>query len=288
MKLLLDHQLIAAADAPALPLDRPGAYETLWWRRNEPVFWEDHWQRFAVALRYFAGESPWTEPRLRDAIDTLARVNGISDGVLRYMVWREGELPALSDPRGAGAPPPTWHSRIDLTPPRPHMAKPAFELTWALRTVTTVAGDPTLHRFKHWSRAAWRDATEHARRAGYDDALVLDESGAVLEAGTSNVFLVFGDELHTPALSVRPLPGVMRQRVIGSAHEAGLVVRERRCAREEVEQAEALWVTNSLIGIRPVKRVDNRAFQVAPPLLGRLREAWSSRYGWDPVKGGGE
>lgn len=281
MKLLLDHQLIASTAAPELALDVPGAYETLWWRQGAPVFWDDHWERFQRGLEHYALATPWTESHLRAAVDQLAAANAVKDGVVRYMVWRTGDgrtdslaLPATS--RAAGR----VHSRIDVTPPRPHMAKPAFELTWAAAPVMAAS---ELAGFKHLSRAAWRDATQHARAAGYDDGLVVDASGLVLEAGTSNVFLVRGDELHTPTLEARPLPGVMRQRLIRFAQETGVTVREQRCTRADVEASESLWVTNSLIGIRPVKRVDNHAFQLEPPLLGRLREGWVRRYGWDPV-----
>lgn len=283
MKLLLDHQLIPAAAAPELPHDHPGGYETLWWRQGEPVFWTDHWERFAQALRYYDLPAPWTEAGLREAINRLAAANGVNDGVVRYMVWRDEDAGnvslALPATRAVDADA-RVRFRIDVTPPRPHMAKPAFDLTWA---PAPVAVEPTTAHFKHLSRAAWRDATQRARQAGYDDALVVDASGGLLEAGTSNVFLVCGDELRTPPLGVRPLPGVMRQRLVAFARELGLPVREVRCTRADAEAADAVWLTNSLIGIRPVKRVDNRTFQLDAPPLGRLRDAWRTRYGWDPV-----
>ena len=60
-------------------------------------------------------------------------------------------------------------------------------------------------------------ATRIAKGGGADEALLVRPDGIVLEAPTSTIFWVSGDELRTPALHVGILDSITRSAVIGGA-----------------------------------------------------------------------
>ncbi|PZR37346.1 aminotransferase class IV [Caulobacter segnis] len=110
-------------------------------------------------------------------------------------------------------------------------------------------------------------ARTEAVAAGVDEALMLNNRGDVVCGAAANVFWVEGGRLFTPALDCGVLPGVTRARLL-----AAQAVEEVAAGPQVLEQAEAVFLTNSLIGVRPVSRLGERTF--APhPLVERLRSA---------------
>lgn len=123
-------------------------------------------------------------------------------------------------------------------------------------------------------------ALAEARAAGGDEALLLDPTGAAAEAATSNLFLVCNGEVVTPALAHGALPGVTRAAVIERAHALGVPLREERVPREALEAADEVFVTNSIVGIRPVALVtpwwDAGQRALPGPVTTRLAEAYEA------------
>jgi len=115
-------------------------------------------------------------------------------------------------------------------------------------------------------------ALAEARRAGAYEALMCDARGRVAEGSTSNVFVVLGGRLATPALEIGLLAGITRQRVIELAAAAGLAVDEVALLPDQVRDADEVFLTSSVRGILPVATVDDRSVRGgAPgPLTARL------------------
>lgn len=95
-------------------------------------------------------------------------------------------------------------------------------------------------------------AKRMAKERGYFEGIFLNSKGMVSEGTVSNVFLVRGDKLITPAVEQGLLPGITRDAVIEIAREHGLPVLEREVSPEELSNAEEIFLTNSLMGIMPV------------------------------------
>jgi branched-chain amino acid aminotransferase len=128
-------------------------------------------------------------------------------------------------------------------------------------------------------------ALAEARAAGCDEALLLNHRGQVAEAATANVFLVARGVLVTPPLSDGPLPGVTREAVLECAHHLGLPAEERSFDLDALRQADEVFLTNSVVGLRPVAAVtecwDGRELPgpVTQTLAGRYRALVSSECG---------
>ena len=91
---------------------------------------------------------------------------------------------------------------------------------------------------------------------------MLDAGGRVTCATAANLFMVEDGELLTPSLAVAGVAGVMRRAVLEEAGRQGIGVRESRLELERVMQAEELMLTNSLIGVWPVSRLEDRSLRV--------------------------
>jgi 4-amino-4-deoxychorismate lyase len=80
----------------------------------------------------------------------------------------------------------------------------------------------------------------------------------------SNLFLVHDGHLMTPALEHCGVRGVMRSVVLEQASAAAIETAESSCPAELLDDAEEVFVTNSLIGMRPVVRMAERRLDIGP------------------------
>jgi len=98
-----------------------------------------------------------------------------------------------------------------------------------------------------------------ANRAGFDEALVLDNNGHVSEGSAMNVFMVRDGVLVTPPVTDNILEGITRKSVIEIAKkELGLEVVERSIDRTEVFIAEEMFMTGTAAQIVAVTKIDHR------------------------------
>ena len=101
-------------------------------------------------------------------------------------------------------------------------------------------------------------ALVEARRAGGDDAILLNARGHVTEATTANVFWVRGGELFTPSLDCGILAGITRTLLIWALRQEGGVVHEGAYPLEAMTSADEVFLTGTIRGVSPVVRIDGR------------------------------
>lgn len=93
---------------------------------------------------------------------------------------------------------------------------------------------------------------------------MLDMLGNVAETALSNVFLVKGGEVHTPALNGTFLPGITRARVIDLLHKNQIIVRETCLSAADFYHADEIFTTGNLNKILPVLRFEDRHLAMGP------------------------
>lgn len=116
-------------------------------------------------------------------------------------------------------------------------------------------------------------ARREARAAGGDEAVMLNTRGQVACAAAANLFWIAGERLFTPALACGVLDGVVRGQAIAAARELGWTVEEVAAGPADLAGAEAIFLTNSLIGLRPVANLDGKIYRpsrLVDILLGAL------------------
>ncbi len=122
-----------------------------------------------------------------------------------------------------------------------------------------------------------------ARRAGYDEILLVDQKGFVAEASTENVFLVDrSGRLRTPSLDF-VLPGVTRSSILELAKHDGRVTEEGAIRPAELFEATEVFLTATSAGVWPVLSIDDhtigsgRTGPVSQALRERFEQVTSGR-----------
>lgn len=101
-------------------------------------------------------------------------------------------------------------------------------------------------------------ARVEAIKAGFDEAVMLNTSGMVVEASAENIFVVKDGALATPPTSAGALAGVTRDSVIAIAKANDIPCTERNIARDELYLADEVFLTGTAAEIKPVGEIDNR------------------------------
>jgi branched-chain amino acid aminotransferase len=97
-----------------------------------------------------------------------------------------------------------------------------------------------------------------ANKAGAYEGIMLNWEGFVAEGTISNIFMVKGGALRTPALSVGILEGVTRGLVLDLARNEKIPVQEAAFNPQELIGADECFITNSTMEIMPVTLIDGK------------------------------
>jgi branched-chain amino acid aminotransferase len=102
-------------------------------------------------------------------------------------------------------------------------------------------------------------------KAGYDEAILLDENDYVCEGSGENIYVVRDGVIHTPPLSASILDGINRRSVIQIARDLGFEVVERNLARAELYLADEVFLTGTAAELTPVREIDDHAVGTGRP-----------------------
>jgi branched-chain amino acid aminotransferase len=124
-------------------------------------------------------------------------------------------------------------------------------------------------------------ALKEALDDGYDEALLLDTNGYVMEGSGENLFIVRNGVIYTPDLT-SALDGITRRTVMTLCEELGIPVVEKRITRDEVYIADEAFFTGSAAEVTPIREVDRRS--IGSGTRGPITERIQSLY-FDQVQG---
>jgi 4-amino-4-deoxychorismate lyase len=162
-------------------------------------------------------------------------------------------------------------TRIMLRYPWPAEDPAAAQAGARVRIATLRLGEnPALAGVKHLNRLEQVLARREWSDPGIMDALMFSHSGDLVSGTMTNVFIVRDATLFTPRLERCGVAGVMRATVLALAAAGGVPVRECALSAQDLGAAEELFLTNALIGIRPVRELEGAALPLGP-LTRRLR-----------------
>jgi branched-chain amino acid aminotransferase len=98
-----------------------------------------------------------------------------------------------------------------------------------------------------------------ATKAGYEEAILLDQRGFVGEGSGENIFLVKDGKIYTPGLAGGILEGITRNSIIQIARDLGYDVIERDIARTELYLADEVFVSGTAAEVATVREIDDHA-----------------------------
>ena len=234
-----------------------GLFETIRIHKSCPLFIERHINRLcgAASLLELGGQTEAERLNWHRDIARAVQLSSMRDGIVNCYWTRGSQL--------AGVPP----SRIVRIRPKPRYPKRSLNLwvaPWRIEPTFPGVGVKSLAYFPYIF------AGMAARRAGFDEALVLNTTERVADGAASSIFVVSKGRLLTPALDQGTLAGVTRSVILGISKSLKLGMREMPITWKTLLGADEIFVGSSLRGVVQVakvadhwksKSVDNSIFQ---------------------------
>jgi len=265
-----------------------GIWEGLRLHHGVFPFLDRHLDRLEAGLRTVDLAQPFDRPGIIEALHETVRRNDMHDGVhVRLMITRgEKKTPSQHPDLVVGGPTvviTAEHKRAD-----PSVRDRGIRLyTATIRRPPPDTLDPKLNCHSKLHEVI---ALLQAYKAGADEALMLDVSGAVATCNATNFFIVKRGALWT-STGQHCLNGITRALVLEVARAAGWEVHEREFSLVDVYGADEAFVTGTFGGLTPVVEVDGRAIGtgIPGPLVPALRTLYDREVAAEVDRlGGGE
>jgi branched-chain amino acid aminotransferase len=229
------------------------AYET---PKGTAVFrLTDHMDRLRRSAKALGIPFGYEVEELVDAVKLVLRSNGLKSGYVRPITFYGTGSMGLN-PAGAGV----------------HMVIAAWE--WG-----AYLGEEGIQNGIRVAVSSWRRighnafmpdakgtggymnsvlAKSAAIKAGYDEALLLNEDGLIAEGSGENLFMVRKGVVHTPPTSAGALDGITRDSVYSLLSEDGYEIKETQVTRTDLYYADEVFFTGTAAEVTPVREVDDR------------------------------
>ena len=235
-----------------------GVWEGIRLRGGEFAFLDLHLDRLFEGARAIDLDVGMAREEITAALHETVRRNGMedsSDGVhVRLMVTRGDKKTPSQDPRlvvgGPNVVIIAEHKTAD-----PEVKEGGVRLFTS--TVRRPPPDTLDQKLNCHSKLHEVVALIQALKAGADEALMLDPTGAVATCNATNFFIVRGGEVWT-STGQYSLNGITRRIVIELCRAHGIPVLERAFSLTDVYGADEAFVTGTFGGLTPVVEVDGR------------------------------
>lgn len=122
-----------------------------------------------------------------------------------------------------------------------------------------LAIQPALAGLKHTNRLEQVLLKKELAQTGFDDLVVVDQQQRVTEATAANLFYQLNGNWYTPPLHFAGVAGVMREYVLGRLPD----IQTRILPLSELAHVQALFLTNALLGIAPVRQLNGKALPIS-------------------------
>ncbi|HSJ94328.1 MAG TPA: branched-chain amino acid transaminase [Gaiellaceae bacterium] len=231
----------------------------------------DHLQRLHNSARLIQMELPFSVEELKAACNEVIGVNGLPECYLRPLAfYGYGELGV----RPTGCP-------VDVV---------IMSWPWG-----TYLGDDALENGVRAKISSWQRigpnviphvakatgvylnsmlAVLEASKAGYEEAILLTETGYVADGSGENIFMVKNGRIATPDLSSSILPGITRDSVIQIAQDLGYTVEEKNLVRADLYLADEIFMCGTAAEVTPVRAVDDREVGDPGPITREIQSAY--------------
>ncbi|HZV01079.1 MAG TPA: aminotransferase class IV [Planctomycetota bacterium] len=243
-------------------------YEVVRTVRRRLFAFDPHMERLEGSARGLWLEIPWSRDELRAQVErAVSLVKDPGDAYVRIIITRGvGELDLAPDScKRPGS--------VIIAKPLPVYPRAWYEDGIAVQIVGTMrnptrAVSPSIKSGNYLNNVL---ALMEARRGGALEAAMLNETGALTECTTSNLFFARGGVVKTPALDCGILSGITRSILLDAARRAGVPIVEGSFAADELRSADEAFITSTTKDLVPIKSVDKKNLAASPgPLTKKL------------------
>jgi branched-chain amino acid aminotransferase len=228
-------------------------YET----KDGPAVWhlDEHVKRLFRSAKLYHMDIPFAPEAIGDAIRDTIRANGLTSCYVRPLVFR-------------------GYGEMGVNP-----LNAPVNVTIAVWPWGAYLGDEALERGVRVKISSWRRneqnslpssakatgqyingvlAKVESLKAGYDEAIMLNQAGFLTDGSGENVFVVRGGTLFTPPISAGCLDGITRASVMAIATDLGYETREENLTRTDLYNADEAFFTGTAAEVTPIREVDDR------------------------------
>lgn len=263
MVVFLNGQFVPETQAVVPVNDRgfmygDGLFETMRVFNGRPFRKAQHLERMVRGADYLKIKLPYTAKELQQFAAQLVEQNQMPDGVLRVTLTRGPGARGYS-PKGAENPTVvmTMHEIAPLdpaNPPRWTMVTSSFHIP---------ASDP-LASFKTTNKLLQIAARAQAEARDADEALLINTNNEVAETAGANLFWIYHDKICTTPTGRGALPGITRAVILEICQVLGLETNKRVIKREALKNAEAIFLSQSALGVISVVNLDGEPVPESP------------------------
>ena len=238
-----------------------GIFETLLVHAGRPRRWQGHMDRLGIGCERLGLPMPPQSILLRE-VQTVSA--GLVDAVVKIVITRGGQARAYMPPEGENC------VRIVSAHRYPDgVAELARKGVRARICDLRLAIQPALGGMKHLNRLEQVLASVELRESGAAEGILLDREEHVVCAVSANIFLVMENRLLTPRLDLCGVRGVVRSHILAGF---GARCEQRRVTLDMVQEADEVFICNTVKGIVPVTAIDDQEFQIG--LVTRELQTW--------------
>jgi branched-chain amino acid aminotransferase len=222
----------------------------------------EHIERLRRSAELYYMELPYSDEELRTATLELVARNGLSSCYIRPIVYRGYGSMGLNP----------LDAPVDVT-------IACWE--WGVYLGEEGQRNGVRAKVSSWRRLSPDSLIPHAKasgqylnsvlakiesvKAGYEEAILLDDHGYVCEGTGENVYIVRDGAIVTPGQSNSILDGITRKSVIQLARDLGYTVIERDIGRAEMYLAEEMFLSGTAAELVPVREIDDHKIGTGKP-----------------------
>jgi branched-chain amino acid aminotransferase len=229
------------------------AYET---PRGTAVFRHlDHLTRLVASARLYYMDIPFTVAELRAATHELICANGLRECYIRPLVYR-------------------GYGQMGINPLECEVGVAIAVWPWGAYLGDAAKQDGVRAKVSSWRRIDGGSLIPHAKaggqylnsvlakiesvKAGYQEAILLDNRGFVCEGTGENIYVVRDGEIITPPQTASILDGISRRSILAIARDLGYPVVERDIARAELTLADEVFVSGTAAELVALSEIDDQ------------------------------
>ncbi|WP_028373762.1 aminotransferase class IV [Legionella lansingensis] len=241
-----------------------GLFETLRVANGKPCYPKLHWQRLQNSASFL--DIPFDlsfDTWLRKLLQCI-KINAMQNGGIKVL------LSSGSAPRG-----------LLQKSKEARLVFDAFNYVKNPRPLKLISapwlrdGNNPIYQIKSINYLEAIMARRQAEHAEADDVLFFNLRQHATETSVANLFMIKDNQLYTPGLKSGILAGIIRQRLLALCKSNGIAHCEGELDRATLIKSDAIFITNTLQGIRLVATLDDVSFVTNHPLITLLQDLLS-------------
>ena len=241
---------------------------------------EEHVKRLFESAKINMMDIPFTQEEIVEACAETVRVNNLKSAYIRPLAFiGDGEmgLHAVNNPIRVAIAAWSWGTYLgDDGVKNGIRAKISSFTRMPVNSIMTKA-----KTCGNYVNSIW--AKREALKAGYEEAMMLDAQGNLVEATGENIFVVKNGVVRTPSIGGSILEGITRDCIITLLKEMGHTVSEEPLTRDMAYIADEIFLCGTAAEITPIRELDDRTIGTGKP--GPITKAIQERY-FEIIKGG--